>query len=51
MQHRKVQLFVFFGANPVHSSAGNPDIQLLQNKKAGAKHIFIDPFYSDSALY
>jgi anaerobic dimethyl sulfoxide reductase subunit A len=49
MQHRKVQLFVMFGANPVHSSAGNPTYNSYQNKVAGAKYIFIDPFYSDSA--
>lgn len=49
MQHRKVQLFVHFGANPISSSGGNPTYNMLQNKLAGAKYIFIDPQYSDSA--
>lgn len=49
MQHRKVQLFVHFGANPISSSGGNPTYNCLQNKVAGAKYIFIDPQYSDSA--
>jgi anaerobic dimethyl sulfoxide reductase subunit A len=49
MQHRKVQLFVHFGANPISSSGGNPTYNSLQNKLGGAKYIFIDPQYSDSA--
>ena len=50
MQHRKCDLLVNFGANPISSSGGNPTYNYLQNKKAGAKVIFIDPFYSDSAV-
>ena len=49
MQHRKVQLFVHFGANPISSSGGNPTYNSLQNKIGGAKYILIDPQYSDSA--
>lgn len=43
------QLIVMFGANPAWSSAGNPSYLYLQAKKAGAKFIFVDPLYSDSA--
>lgn len=49
MQHRKIDLFVHFGANPISSSGGNPTYNHLQNRKAGAKIIFIDPMYSESA--
>jgi len=50
MQHRKCDLLVNWGANPIMSSGGNPTYNYLQNKKAGAKIIFVDPFYTDSGV-
>ncbi len=49
MDHRKTTLFVHWGANSTSSSGGNPTYNYLQNKKNGAKVIYIDPFYTDSA--
>ena len=46
---RNAKLIVLWGANPVWSSGGNPAYNLLQAKKAGAKFITVDPFYSDTA--
>jgi anaerobic dimethyl sulfoxide reductase subunit A len=46
---RKARLIVMWGSNPAVSSNGSPAWHLLQAKKAGAKFIFIDPFFSDSA--
>ncbi|NLP44056.1 MAG: molybdopterin-dependent oxidoreductase [Peptococcaceae bacterium] len=46
---RNSKLVVLWGANPVWSSAGNPTYNFLQAKKAGAKFIVVDPFYSDTA--
>jgi anaerobic dimethyl sulfoxide reductase subunit A len=46
---RNSQLIVHWGANPIWSSGGNPTYHYLQAKKAGARFIFIDPFYNDSA--
>lgn len=46
---RKTKLLVLFGSNPAWSSAGNPNYHLHQIKKAGAKIITIDPFYSPTA--
>ncbi len=46
---RNSQLIVLWGANPAWSSLGNPTYHYLQAKKAGAKFIFIDPIYTDSA--
>src|SRR5665648_241418 len=46
---RKSKLIVMWGANPAWSSGGNPTYNFLQAKKAGAKFIFIDPLYSDTA--
>jgi anaerobic dimethyl sulfoxide reductase subunit A len=43
------QLIVMWGRNDSWSSAGNPSYYLLQAKKAGAKFIFIDPFYNPTA--
>jgi anaerobic dimethyl sulfoxide reductase subunit A len=37
-----------WGANPAVSSNGSPTYNFLQAKKAGAKFIFVDPFYSPS---
>ena len=46
---RNSKLIVLFGANPAWSSAGSPTYNYLQAKKAGAKFIFVDPTYNDSA--
>lgn len=43
------QLIVMWGANPAWSSPGSATYHYLQAKKAGARFVFIDPFYSDSA--
>jgi len=43
------QLIVMWGANPAWSSPGSATYHYLQAKKAGAKFIFIDPLYSDTA--
>jgi anaerobic dimethyl sulfoxide reductase subunit A len=45
---RNTKLIVIWG-NPIWSSGGNPTYNYLQAKNAGAKFIFIDPFYNDSA--
>ncbi len=49
MDMRNCQLVVMWGVNPAWSSPGSPTYNFLQVKKAGAKFIFIDPFYSSSA--
>ena len=49
MNHRQTSLFVHWGMNSTSSSAGNPTFNHLQNKKNGAKIIYIDPFYTDAA--
>jgi anaerobic dimethyl sulfoxide reductase subunit A len=46
---RKSQLIVIWGGNPAWSSQGNSMAFYLEAKKAGAKFIFIDPLYNDSA--
>jgi anaerobic dimethyl sulfoxide reductase subunit A len=38
-----------WSANPICSSGGNPTYNLLQAKKAGAKFIFVDPYYNETA--
>ena len=43
------KLMVMFAANSVHSSAGSPTYNYMQVKKAGAKFIWIDPYYNDAA--
>jgi anaerobic dimethyl sulfoxide reductase subunit A len=48
MEHRKCDLFVHWGANGVSCSGGNPAYNYMQNKKAGAKVIIIDPFYNET---
>jgi len=48
MDWRNAKLIVMWGSNPAWSSAGNPNYNLLQAKKAGAKFIFVDPQYSPS---
>ena len=49
MDMRNCQLLVLWGCNPAWSSAGNPTYNYLQVKKAGARIIFIDPFFNDTA--
>jgi anaerobic dimethyl sulfoxide reductase subunit A len=46
---RKSKLIVMWSTDPISSSGGNPTYNYLQAKHAGAKFIFIDPFYSNSA--
>ncbi len=46
---RNSDLIVMWGANPAWSSGNNGMYNYIQAKKAGAKFIFIDPFYNDSA--
>lgn len=46
---RQSKLIIMWGANPAWSSGGSPTYNFLQAKKAGAKFIFIDPLYSDTA--
>lgn len=46
---RKSKLIVMWSTDPISSSGGNPAYNYMQAKKAGAKFIFIDPFYSNSA--
>lgn len=49
MEHRKVQLFVHFGANGVSSSGGSSVYNYVQSKKeAGARVVVIDPFYNET---
>ncbi len=47
---RNSKLIIYWGANPAVSSNGSPAYNVLQAKKAGAKFIFIDPLYNDSAM-
>lgn len=47
---RKSDLIVIWGGNPAWSSQGNNMKYYLDAKDAGAKFIFIDPFYNDSAM-
>lgn len=49
MDYRNTRLLVFFGSNPSVSSAGNPAYNYRQAKEAGAKVIFVDPFYNQTA--
>lgn len=50
MRLRNAKLIVMWGANPASSSNGNPMYYYLQAKNAGAKFIFVDPLYTDSAM-
>ena len=45
---RNSKLIVMWGSNPAWSNGGNPQYNLLQAKKAGAKFIFVDPFINPS---
>ena len=49
MDLRNSELVIMWGVNPAWSSPGSPTYHFLQVKNAGAKFIFIDPFYSSSA--
>ncbi|MBI5301778.1 MAG: molybdopterin-dependent oxidoreductase [Chloroflexi bacterium] len=49
MRLRKAKLIVMWGSNPAWSSNGSPTYHFLQAKKAGAKFIFVDPFYNNTA--
>ncbi|MHB8777157.1 MAG: molybdopterin-dependent oxidoreductase [Anaerolineales bacterium] len=46
---RKSKLIIMWGANPAISSNGSPTYNYMKAKKSGAKFIFVDPMYSDSA--
>jgi anaerobic dimethyl sulfoxide reductase subunit A len=46
----KSNLIVIWGGNPAWSAQGNNMKYYLDAKKAGAKFIFIDPYYNDSAM-
>jgi len=50
LDFRNSKLIVLWGANPIWSSGGNPTYNYLQAKKAGARFIFVDPYYNDSAM-
>jgi anaerobic dimethyl sulfoxide reductase subunit A len=43
------KLIVMWGHNPAWSALGLPTYNFLQAKRAGAKFIFVDPFFSPSA--
>ncbi|NMA71374.1 MAG: molybdopterin-dependent oxidoreductase [Firmicutes bacterium] len=45
---RNSQLIVMWGCNPAWSAGGNPTWHFMQAKKAGARFVFIDPFYTDT---
>lgn len=47
---RNSKLIVLWGTNPAWSSGGSPTYNFLQAKKAGAKIIVVDPFYTDTAI-
>ena len=44
------QLIVMWGMNTNWSSAGLPTYNYLRAKRAGAKFIFVDPYYNDTAM-
>jgi anaerobic dimethyl sulfoxide reductase subunit A len=46
---RKSKLIVMWSTDPISASGGSPTYHYLQAKKAGAKFIFVDPFYSNTA--
>ncbi len=48
MDLRNSKLIVLWGSDPAWSSSGSPTYNYLQAKKAGAKFIFVDPFYNAS---
>jgi anaerobic dimethyl sulfoxide reductase subunit A len=50
LDYRNAKLIVMWGANPIWSSGGNPTYNLRQAKQVGAKFVFVDPYYNDSAV-
>jgi anaerobic dimethyl sulfoxide reductase subunit A len=50
LRMRQSKLIVMWGVNSAVSSNGLPTYHYLQAKKAGAKFIFIDPLYNDTAM-
>jgi len=50
LEMRKSDLIVIWGGNPAWSSQGNNMKYYIDAKRAGAKYIFIDPIYNDSAM-
>lgn len=50
LRMRKAKLILMWGVNSAVSSNGSPTYHYLQAKKAGAKFIFIDPLYNDTAM-
>jgi anaerobic dimethyl sulfoxide reductase subunit A len=46
---RQAKLIVMWGVNSAWSSNGSPTYHYLQAKKAGAKFIFVDPMYNNTA--
>jgi anaerobic dimethyl sulfoxide reductase subunit A len=49
LELRKSKLIVMWSTDPIQVSGGNPAYNYLQAKKAGAKFIFVDPYYNPSA--
>ena len=49
IDYRNTKLVVMWCSNPMWSSNGSPTYNYLQAKKAGAKFIFVDPFYNPTA--
>ncbi|MBK8021221.1 MAG: molybdopterin-dependent oxidoreductase [Chloroflexi bacterium] len=49
LELRKSKIVVMWSTDPIVSSGGSPAYNYLQAKKAGAKFIFIDPYYNHSA--
>lgn len=47
---RKSNLIVIWGGNPAWSAQGNAMKYYMDAKNAGAKFIFLDPYYNDSAM-
>ena len=46
---QNAKLIVMWGNNPAWSAAGLPPYNFMQAKRAGAKFIFVDPFFNPSA--
>jgi anaerobic dimethyl sulfoxide reductase subunit A len=46
---RNSELVIMWGQNSTWSGAGNPTYYYLAAKRAGAKFVFIDPFYNNTA--
>jgi len=49
LEMRKSKLIVMWSSDPIQVSGGSPAYHYLQAKKAGAKFIFVDPYYNPSA--